>query len=258
MNPLKHFKSRPFKILFTDIDGTLTEGGRLPSSSYAALWELANQGTQVVPVTGRPAGWCDLIARFWPVHGVIGENGALVYRYDGRRMHRHELQTSSQRKDQRSKFKQIVAAVRTEVPGARVAADQFCRRFDLAIDFAEDVSPLPPTQIQKIKKIFVDHGAQAKVSNIHVNGWYGDYDKLSTCQWYCRQWFKWELADHLDEVAFVGDSPNDEPMFAYFKWSFAVANVRAFIEQMKAHPRYVTEAPEAAGFAELVEKLRGG
>mgnify|MGYP002009329546 CR=1 FL=1 len=57
----------------------MTLDGRLLPESFEALWRLRDAGIRVVPVTGRPAGWCDLIARTWPVDGVIGENGGLYY-----------------------------------------------------------------------------------------------------------------------------------------------------------------------------------
>jgi HAD superfamily hydrolase (TIGR01484 family) len=257
MQALHDFKGGTTKVLFTDIDGTITENGRLPMSSYAALCRLRDAGIQLIPVTGRPAGWCDLIARLWPVHGVIGENGALAYRYDGTRMQRHEFLSRQSRQATREKLKQIAMEVRKKVPGSRIAADQFCRRFDLAIDFAEDVKPLPAAQIQAIKNIFIHFGAHAKVSNIHVNGWFGKFDKLTTCQWYCQNWLGFTLEDQLDEVAFVGDSPNDEPMFGFFKNSFAVANVKKFLPQMKSHPTYIATQAEAAGFCEITEQIIG-
>ena len=40
---------------------------------------MKNTKIKTVVVTGRSAGWCDLIARWWPVNSVIGENGALSY-----------------------------------------------------------------------------------------------------------------------------------------------------------------------------------
>src|SRR5512133_1020129 len=70
--------------LFLDIDDTLTTGGRLPAASYAALEALHNTGLLVVPITGRPAGWCDHIARMWPVDAVVGENGAFWFRHDAK------------------------------------------------------------------------------------------------------------------------------------------------------------------------------
>jgi ribonucleotide monophosphatase NagD (HAD superfamily) len=53
-------------FVLTDIDDTLTSDGRLTAAAYGALERLAARGYHVIPVTGRPAGWCDLIARFWP------------------------------------------------------------------------------------------------------------------------------------------------------------------------------------------------
>ena len=71
------------RFVLMDIDDTLTLKGKLLSSSYSALWKLKEAGLVVIPVTGRPAGWCDLIAREWPVDGVIGENGALAFWEEG-------------------------------------------------------------------------------------------------------------------------------------------------------------------------------
>ncbi|TIU92554.1 MAG: HAD family hydrolase, partial [Mesorhizobium sp.] len=52
--------------VFCDIDDTLTTEGRLPADAYRALERLHEAGLVVAPITGRPAGWCDMIARFWP------------------------------------------------------------------------------------------------------------------------------------------------------------------------------------------------
>ena len=71
-------------------------------------------------------------------------------------------------------------AVLAEVPGRRVASDQAYRDADLAIDFCEDVPPLPQEAVDRIAAIFERFGATAKISSIHVNGWFGSYDKLST------------------------------------------------------------------------------
>ena len=256
MTSWRNLKPEKIEIIFTDIDGTLTTDGRISSEVYQALWQLNQAGKKIIPVTGRPAGWCDAIARLWPVHGVIGENGGLVYRYDGRKMKRHEFISPKVRREYRLKLKTIAQEVRQQIPAARISADQFCRRFDLAIDFAEDISPpLPEKDIQRIKSIFEKYGATAKISNIHVNGWFGDYDKLSACLWYCKKHLDFNLNEHQHRVAFVGDSPNDEPMFGFFKNSFAVANVKDFLKQMKSHPTYIATATEGAGFVELARRL---
>ena len=68
--------------VLTDIDETVSSHGRLTAEAYGAMEALKNAGFRVVPVTGRPAGWCDHIARFWPVDAVVGENGAFWMWHD--------------------------------------------------------------------------------------------------------------------------------------------------------------------------------
>ena len=100
------------------------------------------------------------------------------------------------------------------VPGAAIASDQLYREADLAIDFREDVEPLPPEAIDRIVALFDEAGAVAKVSSIHVNGWFGEYDKLSMTRIFVRDALGLDLEATRSLFVFCGDSPNDEPMFA--------------------------------------------
>ena len=77
-------------------------------------------------------------------------------------------------------------------------------------------------------KIFEAHGAHAKVSSIHVNGWFGDYDKLTTSRLMMRELFGVDLEASRDRYVYSGDSPNDAPMFGFFPNAVGVANVRDF------------------------------
>ena len=255
MKPISEFKNQKVNILLTDIDGTLTSDGRIPSNSYEAMWKLYHAGIKVIPVTGRPAGWCEMIARTWPVHGVVGENGAFYFSLQKSRMKRFYAVDAKTRKKNRTSLKAIANDVLKKVSNARIASDQFARQFDLAIDFAEDVGPLPTKDIQQIVKIFEKHGAIAKVSNIHVNGWFGNYDKVSTCKIYLEKEFGLSAQASLMHCAFIGDSPNDEPMFKYFPESVAVSNIRDFLPSLKHKPTYICTKPEAEGFVEFCSHL---
>src|SRR3979411_3263629 len=85
IRPLSEFPAAlraAIRFVLLDIDDTLTTDGRLSAVAYGALEDLSRRGLRLIPVTGRPAGWCDLIARFWPVDAVIGENGAFYFRHD--------------------------------------------------------------------------------------------------------------------------------------------------------------------------------
>jgi hypothetical protein len=102
------------------------------------------------------------------------------------------------------------------VPGSALASDQAYRIADLAIDFCEDVPPLPETEVDRIVAVFERAGAQAKVSSIHVNGWFGDYNKLSMAKTLLADVFGIGWDEARESVIYAGDSPNDEPMFAAF------------------------------------------
>jgi HAD superfamily hydrolase (TIGR01484 family) len=258
--PIENFPSlakSQVRVVLTDIDDTLTENGRLPAIAYQAMERLKAGGLRVIPVTGRPAGWCDLIARQWPVDGVVGENGAFYFRYDEttRRMIRCYMKSAEQRATDRLKLNIIKAEVLAKIPGTAVASDQAYREADLAIDFAEDVKPLTSDAINDIVKIFEAHGATAKISSIHVNGWFGGYDKLTTSLRMLKDEFKIDAAADPETIIFTGDSPNDAPMFGYFPNSIGVANVMHFKDSLSAAPTWVTKGEGGLGFAELAAHL---
>jgi HAD superfamily hydrolase (TIGR01484 family) len=260
MQPLSGFSLQACtKIagVLTDIDDTLTTEGHLTAAAYAALERLRAAGFKVIPVTGRPAGWCDHIARMWPVDGVVGENGAFWMRYDAGARKLRTVFAGQPPADRQARIDALAREILAAVPGCALASDQFCRIADLAIDYCEDVAPLPLTAVDAIVQRMEAAGMRAKVSSIHVNGWFGDYDKLSTTRRMLQEEFGVSL-DSTEERArwvFVGDSPNDAPMFGFFPNSVGVANVMDFGERVEVKPAYVTQARAGAGFVEVCEAL---
>ena len=260
MRPLNEFPAelrRRVRFVLTDIDDTLTTNGRLTASAYAALERLGASGLRVIPVTGRPAGWCDMVARFWPVAAVVGENGAFWFRYDHerRQITRSFWLNEQERGEARRKLDRLAVEIPAAVPGARVAADQLYRIADLAIDFAEDVSPLPLAAADRIAALMREAGAEARISSIHVNGWFGDWDKLAMTRRLFDEAYRADLDRCRDQVVFIGDSPNDAPMFGFFPNAIGVANIRPFLDHIEAKPAYVTKAEAGAGFVEFTDML---
>jgi len=241
--------------VFCDIDDTLTTEGRLTAAAYTAMERLTAAALTVVPVTGRPAGWCDHIARMWPVDGVVGENGAFYFRYDRgrRRMERRYMDDSATRAHYRQRLEAIAAGILRAIPGSAVAADQHYRETDLAIDFCEDVPRLADADLERIVALMQARGLTAKVSSIHVNGWFGTYDKLAMTRLYLRECHGVDLDASRGDYVFVGDSPNDVPMFRFFPLAVGVANVRDFGTAVTHAPAFVTAARCGAGFAELAD-----
>ncbi|HEX6528326.1 MAG TPA: HAD-IIB family hydrolase [Burkholderiales bacterium] len=257
MKPLAELEVRGVRAVLLDIDDTLTTQGKLTAQAYGALERLQRAGLRVVPVTGRPAGWCDHIARMWPVDAVVGENGAFYFFHDGKRLRKVYQDDDQTRAQKRARLDRIAAQIFAAVPGSALASDQPYRETDLAIDYCEDVAPLPLEAAQRIAELMRGAGLTAKVSSIHVNGWFGDYDKLATTRRLFSERYALELDAANREIVFAGDSPNDAPMFAFFERSVGVANVRRYAGMMAAQPKYVTEAEAGGGFAELARHLLG-
>ena len=260
MKPLSEFPTdarRAARFVLCDIDDTITDHGRLPAASLDAMERLQAAGIRVLAVTGRPAGWCDHFARMWPIDGVVGENGAMFFRYDheARRMDRLYWKSAEERAADSERLAALAREIPQKVPGAAVSADQAYRETDLAIDFAEDVGPLSELEIARIVELFEEAGATAKVSSIHVNGWFGEYDKLGMTRRAMAVFFDCDIDIMSNVVVFAGDSPNDAPMFRAFPNSVGVANVRDFAGRLDAEPTWVTQGRGATGFVELAEAL---
>jgi HAD superfamily hydrolase (TIGR01484 family) len=159
-------------------------------------------------------------------------------------------------KKARAEHAEIEKKVLEKFKGARLSKDQAYRDIDVAIDFSEDIEPpLPMDEVVQIKKFLEDMGLTAKISSIHVNAWRGDHNKLSMVKQMVRDEFGMKAADLKHNCLYVGDSPNDEPMFEYFDHSVGVHNVMDFWDQLKSKPGYVTDAYAGAGFVELSEIL---
>lgn len=240
--------------VFFDIDDTFSSSGKILSKAYTALWQLKDAGFKVVPITGRPAGWCDHIARMWPVDAVVGENGAFYFRVDevkGRFIKRF-VDDETIRSDKRKRLEAIRDDVLKAVPGCALASDQNYREADLAIDFCEDVPRLSWEAVDRICDVFQKHGATHKVSSIHVNGWFGDYSKLEMTRTLARELWDMDLDRDKQRFVYLGDSPNDEPMFRFFPHAIGVNNVLNFTDRMTHLPAYVTKHEGGEGFAEAV------
>jgi HAD superfamily hydrolase (TIGR01484 family) len=249
-------RSRIRGVLF-DIDDTLTTDGHLTSDAYLALERMHDARLITVAVTGRPAGWCDHIARMWPVHGVIGENGGLAFwrDRDNGRLRQLFVDPPEVRRAHRAALVAIGERILADVPGCALASDQHYRELDLAIDFCEDVPRLPAARVDHIVALMNEAGLTAKVSSIHVNGWFGQYDKLGMAKRWFAEVYGIDLDAERARFVYLGDSPNDCPMFEFFPHSIGVANVLDVKDRLSHPPTYITARRSGDGFCEAVGAL---
>jgi len=246
--------------VFFDIDDTFTTFGKIRSGAFQSLWDLKNAGLKVVPITGQPAGWCDHIARMWPVDGIVGENGTFYFWFDEEehKLKKRFLDPDEVRADKRRRLTQIRDEIIASVSGTAMASDQFYRETDLGIDYREDVKPLNQDAVEQICEIFTKHGATCKVSSIHVNGWFGDYNKLGMRKTFVQERWGLDLDTEKWRFLFCGDSPNDEPMFQYFPHTAGVKNILRFAQHMTHLPRFVARQGGVRAFPKSLEPSSKG
>ena len=247
--------------VFTDIDDTLTTNGAITPDALAALRGLKVAGIKVIAITGRPVGWSEPFAVSWPVDAIVAENGAVLLRkkhqsglspmeYHSEQLLKSYRQGDSDRAKNYARMQQIGLQILREVPGTVLAQDSPGRETDMAIDHSE-FTQLSTEKIAQVVAIMQAEGMTATVSSIHINGWFGEHNKLSGARWAVQELFGGDLYAEMDSWAYVGDSTNDQLMFEAFANSIGVANVRRFEAQLAHLPRYITNGERGAGFAEV-------
>ena len=258
--------------VFTDIDDTLTTNGAITPDARAALSDLAAAGLHVIPITGRPVGWSVPFAQGdaasgiapWPVEAIVAENGSVAL-FRGKKgtlptsyidslLLKAYQQDSTTRTRNFARMQQVAQRVLREVPGAQLSQDSAGRETDIAIDHSE-FTHLSAEKIAQTVQIMQSEGMNATVSSIHINGWFGAHNKLSGARWIVRERFGRVLDTEMDRWVYVGDSTNDQLMFAHFAHSVGVANIRRFEAELTHKPRYITVGERGAGFAEVAAAI---
>lgn len=265
--------------VFTDIDDTLTTDGAITSDALQALADLKAAGLFVIPITGRPIGWCEPFlagadAAPWPVDAMVAENGGVaIVPQRAENLSRIGLQPAQTMPEQLSKpyqkiyqldatarahntarMAQVAAQVLAEVPGVELTRDGGGRETDLAFDYAEHAQ-LTPATVQQVLDVLQRAGMHTTVSSIHIHGCFGDFNKWMGARWIAQALLGRDLPAELDRWVFVGDSGNDQAMFEHFTHSVGVANIARFADQLTHLPTYVTEGARGAGFAQVARAI---
>jgi HAD superfamily hydrolase (TIGR01484 family) len=248
MKPLTTFPRETLaniQYVFSDVDDTITTHARVTARVLAAMEALRDAKVHVVPVTGRPAGWCHGLARAWPIAGVVAENGAAAYWLENNKQRELFWETDAQeRARQRTVLAQIQRDALAKFPMFNAALDQFMRVGDIAFDHAENTHPpVPAAHIAELVAFLQSHSLSTALSSIHAHGAFGTRNKFTMTNTFIEQALR---------STFVGDSHNDSSMFEAFTHGVGVANV---VKDLSAPPRYVTREREGDGFVELAQAI---
>jgi hypothetical protein len=245
------------EALLFDLDDTVLTHGRLTRAAYDAICDLADAGITLVAVTGRPAGWGEIVARQWPVEGVVAENGAVLLYRQGAGITRKLRHEGPLLDAARRRLEHVVALVKQSVPEIELADDNAARLTDVTFDVGER-HKLAPERIAKARSTILAAGARATLSSVHLHASFEGDDKASGA-FRLMLWRKaLDPAAARIRCAFVGDSENDAACFAAFATTVGVANIAPWVQRLSMPPRYVTRGAMGEGFAELARKILAG
>lgn len=240
--------------LIFDLDDTLLTHGRLTLDAYDALWCLHDAGYALIAATGRPIGWAEVIARQWPIAGVVAENGALfAVREGGGRVVVHDRVEPAVREERTVRLRAVTEAVRNVAPTLAFSDDAHHRRTDLAWDIGEYVR-VENDLVERVMAAIEKEGAHATRSSVHVHATFDHCEKADGVIAFIERVLRDDV-DARDRYAFVGDSPNDESCFQAFSLSIGVANVYDSLNRLRYKPAFVTIGSCGEGFVELAETL---
>ncbi len=240
--------------VLTDIDDTLTRDGAIEPEALAALGSLREAGIPVIAITGRPMGWSEPFARAWPIDAIVAENGAVaLFMHEGS-LRIEYAQDEATRVRNATRLAEVAQRVLSEVHGATLARDSAGRVTDIAVDHSE-FAHLDEAAIARVVALMQSEGMHATVSSIHVNGWFGDHDKLSGARWIVHRRLGRDVEAERARWLYVGDSTNDQLMFEHFPLGVGVANLMRFAAQLHTWPAWITEAERGRGFAQVAQRL---
>ncbi|MEO0770522.1 MAG: HAD family hydrolase [Cyanobacteria bacterium J06649_4] len=236
------------RLVATDMDGTLTDSGQFTPALLQAFERLAQNGFEVMIVTGRSAGWVSGLVHYLPVVGAIAENGGLYI--DKRNPEPVILPDIPRMSQHRDRLASVFKYLRDRYPSLRPAADNPYRLTDWTFDIdgltKEDIAWMQETSARHAMG-FTYSTVQCHLKVAHQNKAQGlirtlkqRFPKLST-----------------SDIITVGDSPNDESLFdpQQFPHSVGVANVTHYLSDLSHAPTYLTDSPEVYGFLELTQQL---
>ncbi|HVY31660.1 MAG TPA: HAD-IIB family hydrolase [Polyangiaceae bacterium] len=234
-----------------DLDDTLLDHGRLREEAYSALFRLSEAGLSLYGVTGRPAGWAEVLARLFPVQAIIAENGAVVCARRGERVLTLDSVSAEERRQRDEHLAVLLQKFRERFSDFEPADDVRARVSDRTFDIGE-FRQVDARRVEEASAFLREQGARTFVSSVHLHVTFDYADKASGAVRVLAADSGLDATAVRHAFAYLGDSENDASCFAAFAVSIGVANLRGRATLL---PRYVTTAPMGAGVVEAATTI---
>jgi hydroxymethylpyrimidine pyrophosphatase-like HAD family hydrolase len=237
-------------VLF-DIDDTVLSHGRLRVEALDALYRLKDAGKVLVGVTGRPLAWGQVLARQWPVDGMVTENGILAAVRRGERITVVDRKSPTERQAIRAMLLRRAHELQQQFAVLQPSDDMPGRLGDYTFDIGEAIT-VPHDVVTAVMAHAARLGLRVTRSSIHLHISLDVDDKATGVLRFLNAEFGMDPTRARDVCAFIGDSENDAACFAAFTTTVGVANLRG---RPSVTPRYITKAAMGLGFAEFADTL---
>ncbi|HEY3234783.1 MAG TPA: HAD-IIB family hydrolase [Polyangiaceae bacterium] len=235
--------------LLFDLDDTLLDGGKLSEAAYSSLFRLREAGLGLAVVTGRPASWGDFLVRQWPIDGAVTENGAILLVKEQRG--HLDRATDEERQERSRRLAGLVTEIKAQFPELRSTSDARHRISDFSFDIGEWERPGVEV-IERAIAFARAQGAKTIRSSVHLHVTLEEDDKASGALRLIAEIAGLDRLRAQSSWAFIGDSENDAACFAAFHTTIGVSNLSG---ELAVPPRFITQGPRGAGFAEAAAVL---
>jgi len=229
-----------------DLDDTLLDHGRLGEETYSMLFRLVEGGLELYGVTGRPAGWAEVLARLFPVRAVVAENGAVFCARRGERVVLVDSVSAELRRERDARLSWLLGEFAQRFPDIEPADDVKARVSDRTFDIGE-YRQVGARRVAEASAFWRAQGARVFVSSVHLHATFDHADKASGAVRLLSEDSGLDATLVRHAYAYLGDSENDASCFAAFAVSIGVQNLRGKATLL---PRYVTSAPMGRGVSE--------
>lgn len=244
-------EARRLRGVAFDLDDTLLDHGRLLEEAYSALHRLVEDGLTLYGVTGRPAGWGDVLTRVFPVRAIVTENGAVSCVHQNERVVMVDSVDSATRRARDARLAELLTRFREAFPDFEPADDVGARISDRTFDIGEH-RQVEAGRVAEASRFLRDAGARVFVSSVHLHATFDYADKASGAVRLLARETGLDATAVRHAFAYLGDSENDAPCFAAFSLSIGVSNLRG---RPTLRPAYVTSQPMGRGFAEAAQRI---
>ncbi len=241
------------KLVFSDFDGTLTLDDELRPEFFDVLALLKSKDIPLVICTGRSKSWAHfLLSHFNDLKYVITEGGGvLTYAQEkgGRKLLKDVLLVDE---GEVIRLEQAVLGLRERFPHLELSVDSFGRQTDRAIElsYLEE----NPEIDRQIREYFTQKNVNFSTSNVHMNFWCGEISKMNSIRLFLEEYSDIKGVKE-EEVAFFGDSLNDESVFKELEHSIGVSNIEKVRDRFEHLPKIILEGKENKGILGVLNYL---